>query len=312
MPRKDLTTILICCAGILSIALFAVKLTAVEAEGLIQTWPSRTPTPSLVQTQPPPGSTPAGGGQATATGQSSPPALPPTVIPTTPAESPLSPTADRPAALGTINSETSGSEVSTSVDNETIPGVHEQTGECGVPSFIEALGAVSVRTGVRTNSEIVGYLQLADQRIIIGRSNRYPWWMILFDSEHEGWVSDQAVIVHGYTGDIPIIELAETSAEADSIWNPTPIPGCTPPALEPVSSVSTNLTTAAPEVTVQRSSSTQSSESANISSDSQNNSEIKNQLNQPKADDSTFTWLIVTAVFLVVAGVAILFIRRLN
>lgn len=312
MPRKGLTTILICCAGILSIALFAVKLTAVEAESLIQTWPSRTPTPGLGQTQPPPGSTPGGGGQATATGQSSPTALPPTVNLTTPAESPLSPTADQPAALGTSNSETQGSRVSSPVNNGTALGVYEQTGVCRIPPYIEALGAVSVRAGVGVNREIIGYLQVADQRIIIGRSDRDPWWLILFDSENEGWVPDQAVQVHGYTGYIPVIELSETSSVADSIWNPTPIPGCTPPASESVSNATTRLTTADPVAAVQQSSSNQSSGSANMAADSQNNSEIENQVNETKSTNGTFTWLLITGVFLVVVGAVSLFIRRRN
>jgi len=316
LPRKGLTSILIFCAGILTIALFVVKLTAVEAESSIQTWPSRTPSPAPGQTQPPGGSTPGGGGQSTATGESSPSAPTPTASMTDPAVSPLPPTVDQPSAVDTIDSESSDSEINGSGNI----GI-EQAGACEIPPIIEALGPVSVRAGAGIDHQIVGFLRYSDMRTIIGRSDNAPWWLIIFDSENEGWVSDQAVSVHGYTGYVPVIETSETRTSPGTVWNPTPNPGCTPPAPIAGSDVTLSLETVANSGVSGESGSTvngqpippdQEPESANTPADTQNQSEFDDRQNEPQGNNSTLTWLLITGVFLIVVGATSLFIRRSN
>ncbi len=316
MPSKGLTSIVICCAGILIIALFIVKLNAVEAESSIQTWPSRTPSPGPEQTQPPSESTPGGGGQATATGESSPSPPTPTAHLTVPAVSPLPPTVVQPSAVGTVDPETNEPEIDGSGNIGT-----ELADTCTIPPIIQALGPASVRTGAGVGHQIVGFLRYSEMRTIIGRAENGPWWLIIFDSENDGWISDQAVSVHGYTGYVSVIETGKATTSTGTMWNPTPNPECTPPApiaasnassiLDPVvdSDVSEEFDSTA---NGQQISSDQESESANTPADDQHISEFDDRQNEPQANNSTFTWLLITGIFLVVVGAISLFIRRRN
>lgn len=171
-----------------------------------QTWPTRTPTPESVPTRQPDPDEPAPGSpnpsqpdaSQTPTSSETQPAEVPNIVPTTtPNDFYLIPTA--------------------------IP--------CGIPPTVLALGSVSVRTGPAIDYPLMGSLAYSDVRIIIGRSEFTPWWLVQFDEIQQGWVSDSAVMVHGYTGNTPLVTLSaergNTGSENDK-WNPTPLPQCTP------------------------------------------------------------------------------------
>jgi hypothetical protein len=221
----------------------------------------------------------------------------------------LSPTADQPSPVETSDSLTT--------DSETIGS--EQAGACDVPPSIQTLGPVSVRQGVGIDREIIGYLQYSDVRTIIGRAADDPWWLIILDSETEGWVSDQAVLVHGYTGYVPIIELGDATPAPGTLWNPTPNPGCTPPAPTPAPDATTILEnvvdSGASEETDstnngQQDSSDQESEPANTPADAQDLSNIDDRQNELQSNNSSVTWLLIIGVFLVVVGAISLYVRR--
>ena len=105
------------------------------------------------------------------------------------------------------------------------------------------------------------------------------------------------------------------------MWNPTPNPGCTPPAPIAGSDTTSSLETVADSRVSEESDSTanqqqippdQGSESANTPADAQNLSEFDDRQNEPQGNNSTFTWLLITGVFLIVVGAISLFIRRRN
>ena len=311
LSRKALISTIICSGAILLIALFALRLTSVEAGSSFQTWPSRTPTPAPGQTQSPGGSTPGGGVQPTRTEESSPTAPTPTSSLTNPTVSPLAPTVDQPFPVQTIGSE--------SIDSE--PGGSEQAGACDIPPLIQALGPVAVRKRVGNGNELVGYLQFSDLRTIIGRAADDPWWLIIFDSDLEGWVSDQAVLVHGYTGFVPIIEPGDATPAPGTSWNPTPNPRCTPPAptvgpadATVIGTVANSGSSEEPESenNGQQVSSAQDSEYASTPADNLNISDIEDRQDEPQSNNSSVTWLLITGVFLVVVGAISLIIRRRN
>jgi hypothetical protein len=228
----------------------------------------------------------------------------------------LPPTVDLPSPVETRDSETDGS---ASADSK--PGGSEQAGACDIPPLIRALGPVAVRQGVGTDHELVGHLQFSDIRTIIGRAADDPWWLIIFDSETKGWVSDQAVLVHGYTGYVPIVEPGSATPAPGISWNPTPNPKCTPsaPAASPTDTTSTETVAdsgASEELDSanngQQVSSAQDSESANTPADDQNISDIDDRQNEPQSDSSPVSWLLIAGVFLVVVGAISLFVRRRN
>lgn len=171
-----------------------------------QTWPTRTPTPEIEPTGQPDRDDPA----------------------------PVPPGSSQPDANHTpTSSETLPAEVPIIVPTATPDDFYSipTASPCGNPPTILALGSVSVRTGPAIDYPLVGSLTFSEVRIIIGRSEFTPWWLVQFDEILQGWVSDSAVMVHGYTGNAPLVtpstERVNTISENDK-WNPTPLPHCTP------------------------------------------------------------------------------------
>ena len=102
---------------------------------------------------------------------------------------------------------------------------------CGVPPTVLALGPVSVRSGPSPEYQLLGRLAFSDVRIVVGRADSSPWWLIQFDELQRGWVSDQAVEVQGNISDTIVAASSSETGNTkfqESLWNPTPQPLCTP------------------------------------------------------------------------------------
>jgi hypothetical protein len=102
---------------------------------------------------------------------------------------------------------------------------------CGLPPTVLALGPVSVRFGPSSEYPLLGGLAFSDVRIVVGRADSSPWWLIQFDELQQGWVSDQAVEIQGNISDTLVaasISGNEDSLTEESIWIPTLQPLCMP------------------------------------------------------------------------------------
>lgn len=212
-------------------------------EGAFQTWPSRTPTPQggpqPTVTNPPPTSDPGGGGDG------GPANTPPPGVTNTPVTG-QSPT---PTSSATI------------IIPTPIGGYEATALPCGVPPTVQALGLVNVRLGPGVDYEPVSSMVYLEVRPIIGRAEFANWWLIQLPGNDSGWVSDQAVVVRGYTGLVPIVDppaIDGATPTPGPLWQPTPNPVCTPlptptPTLTPtvevaeVSVANTSPTEAPPE-----------------------------------------------------------------
>lgn len=162
-----------------------------------QTWPSRTPTSSAPPnpTQPPPSD-----------GTSTPP--PPESSPTTLVAT-ESASVTRPP-LATKN---------------FLP----TAAPCQVPPTAMALGTVAVRSGPGIAYDRVGSLTFSEVRIIVGRTQYFPWWQIQFTSDQVGWVAAEAVDVQGSTSGVPIVtppRMDGNTPEPGPEWEPTADPIC--------------------------------------------------------------------------------------
>jgi len=79
----------------------------------------------------------------------------------------------------------------------------------------------------RTSSFISRFDRSSAER----RAADAAWWLIVFPDDSEGWVFDQAVIVDGYTSNVPIVPappIDGSTPTPGSPWQPTPNPICTP------------------------------------------------------------------------------------
>jgi hypothetical protein len=196
---------------------------------LSQTWPSRTPTPVGPQpspnppaTQPPPGQTPT----ATVQPGSTPEATSP---PPGPGE---------------------GSPGDGVTEGQSVPGPEPrqwpsaaEVGDCGLPPIAIARGPVNVRSGPGIEFQSVEQLQFNDERVIVGRAAAAAWWQILLNIEGTGWVSDQAVVVAGYIGAVPVAAGSQAQ-NGEPGWDPTPNPTCEPPSSEEITANVDQLATA--------------------------------------------------------------------
>jgi hypothetical protein len=172
---------------------------------LQQTWPTRTPTsPSSPPTEPPstgqPTSEPPGNGTGTPTD---------TDASATP-DADLTPITLAPTPVG---------------------GYLPTAEPCGLPPTVLALAAVNVREGPGLDYEVANILVYLEVRPIIGRAADAAWWLIELPDDSEGWVFDQAIIINGYTGNVPIVPAPPVDGSTPTPgtpWQPTPNPVCTP------------------------------------------------------------------------------------
>jgi len=308
--RKLFTTIMffLASAGLLLIFVLAQPvLSKGSNDGLGQTWPSRTPTP--------PGSSTTRNPPATATSPGSPtlPSATPAVTEEAPpaGASPgpgLAPTDD---VLEAPTSAVGGLEdgVSDIILIPNLPSAAE-VGDCGIPPVAQALGPVNVRSGPGIEFETIGELDYQDQRTIVGRAVYDPWWLIQYSVTQQGWVSDQAVTVAGFTGAVPLIAADEDTGVDQTQWNPTPNPLCTPPAQATIEAGAARIEAAlaAPSLvppTEQSPAATEDSTQDEVSSAS-----LSPELPENADSGSALIWLAVVGVLLVLAGVVALLVQR--
>lgn len=116
---------------------------------------------------------------------------------------------------------------------------------CSGNPTIQTLGATNVRSGPGLEYGVIGELVYLEVRYIVGRAETAEWWLIQFNNGQFGWVSNDIVLVQGYTPILPIVEappLNGSTPTPGALWNPTPFPSCT------VTPVPSDTPTAAAEV----------------------------------------------------------------
>lgn len=297
--------VLVVCLVILG-SLFIANFQSAGAEGTYQTWPSRTPTPANEPTKAPGGPTPGGGDPPTATAEST-PVDPET---STPISIPASPAA---TTVSTGESTEAGEEVFTG--DGQLPD--ESSGGCEIPPSVQSKGRIAVKDAPGVDAFILGYLETAETRKIIGRSEIVPWWLIQFAPDLQGWVPDTDVLVLGYTGYVPAILISDETTSTTATWNPTPNPQCTPAPVATTANVNVGMTsgvsgdqqeaTDSDQVDIETGSSTNLADKSTPASDQPETSTEDLEINP---DQPSYLWLLITGVFLIVAGVLSLLLRR--
>jgi hypothetical protein len=120
---------------------------------------------------------------------------------------------------------------------------------------VQARNLINVRTGPGIDYPVAGSLVFLEVRVIVGRAANAEWWVIEMPGSTEGWVANTTVNVHGYTGDIPIVEAPEIGGSTPTPgadWNPTPNPICpthTPTPTARATGTATSEPTAPPTAT---------------------------------------------------------------
>lgn len=76
------------------------------------------------------------------------------------------------------------------------------------PVLAEAIGEANLRTGPGLDFDVVGTLLAGNPVPVIGRSVRFPWYVVEWEDTPGGqaWVFDQLVIITGDTTTVPIVE----------------------------------------------------------------------------------------------------------
>ena len=76
------------------------------------------------------------------------------------------------------------------------------------PVLAEAAGEANLRTGPGLDFDVVGTLLAGNPVPVIGRSARFPWYVIEWEDAPSGeaWVFDQLVIITGDITTVPIVE----------------------------------------------------------------------------------------------------------
>lgn len=122
---------------------------------------------------------------------------------------------------------------STPVEFPLLAAAYPTAEPCGEPPTFTTLTTVNVYEGPGSDYPVRDTLAANEVRPIVGRAVYATWWLIQLDGKYQqGWISDKAGTVHGYTANVPIIEapsingaLPTSGAEE---WQPTPAPVCTP------------------------------------------------------------------------------------
>jgi hypothetical protein len=177
---------------------------------------------------------------------------------------------------------------------------------------VVALGEVNVRLGPGIEFESIGELGFQDERPIVGRAATAAWWQIFYSVNQQGWVSDQAVTVAGFTAAVPITYV-EVGNDGQDEWRPTPNPRCTPPPHEELvlseDLVATLLTSSTATPVAE---SGPVDESATVPPSTYSSSSASAQ--PPQDDDQPFNlvWLLVIGAALIIAGFIALIVQRLR
>jgi hypothetical protein len=162
-------------------------------------------------------------------------------------------------------------------------------------------------------------------RPIVGRAAFATWWLIQLDSKYtQGWISDKAGTVQGYTGSVPIIIAPAINGVFPTPgpqWDPTPAPICTPTPTPTgdTALVSGTIDNGGAVAKAQNPDSGQgSSESAQTAENGNASTETRSQfaaaarpLEVPSASTPTPNLLPIAGLVLVIAAVFVaLFLRR--
>lgn len=117
-----------------------------------------------------------------------------------------------------------------------------------VGPYVIAPTSVNVRQGPGVFYAIVGILEPAQARPIIGQSIDAAWWQIQFEPRIKGWVYAPVVETAGLPADIPIIVDVPPSPTATPTLAPAPTstPTPAPPTPTPLPPSPTPLPTATP------------------------------------------------------------------
>ena len=315
-PRKPLTlSIIIAVILISALMLWSSELSARPLH-FQQTWPSRTPTPSSN----PPTNTPSGG---------QPTSGPPGGEPGQGTEQPPGGDTGTPAAGVTP----------VAIAPTPIGGYLPTAESCGVPPSALALGAVNVREGPGLDYDVISIMVYLEVRSVVGRAAEATWWVIELADASIGWVFDQAVVLSGYTGQVPIVPAPDIDGDTPtpgSPWQPTPNPVCTPPPTpteEPTSSATpivrvTEVVPSTETATVVVPTATETSQPTSTSTPVPTETpeptgipdtptfvpitgvSLEESTTDTEEGSNAVTWLLVGSLGLIAAGLALSFARR--
>ncbi|HET6446074.1 MAG TPA: hypothetical protein VFI27_16015, partial [candidate division Zixibacteria bacterium] len=165
------------------------------------------------------------------------------------------------------------------------------------------------------------------------------WWVIGLADASIGWVFDQAVVLSGYTGQVPIVPAPDIDGDTPtpgSPWQPTPNPVCTPPPTpteEPTSSATpivrvTEVVPSTETATVVVPTATETSQPTSTSTPVPTETpeptgipdtptfvpitgvSLEESTTDTEEGSNAVTWLLVGSLGLIAAGVALSFARR--
>lgn len=292
------------------VALAALLLTSiaflprpVAASPAGQTIPSRTPTPAE-----------------------------PTAPPNTPVPQPTSPpgAATNTPAVTNPPGTTATSPPAVELVETPVGGFLPTAAPCTEPPTAQAQGTLNVRSGPGIAYEVVGQLGYLETRPITGRAATATWWQLELADGTSGWVSHSIVLVQGYTGRVPVVDLPPlqggSTPTPGTPWSPTPDPQCTPlptytptavATLPPTSAALASPTPAGNEVaaaspepqmtpTATRDLSTATPRSLETNTAAATAEPLPNE----EEAGGSMNWLPLAGLGLLAAGVAVYFVRR--
>ncbi len=121
---------------------------------------------------------------------------------------------------------------STPVDFPIVATAFPTAEPCGEPPTLTTLTIANVYEGPGSDYDVRDTLAADEVRPIVGRAAFATWWLIQLDDQYQqGWISDKAGVVQGFTGNVPIIEpplINGVLPTPGAAWDPTPAPACTP------------------------------------------------------------------------------------
>jgi hypothetical protein len=201
-------------------------------------------------------------------------------------------------------------------------------GPCGEPPTFTALTTANVYLGPGSDYPVSETLGAKEVRPIVGRAAFATWWLIQLDSKYtQGWISDKAGTVQGYTGSVPIIIAPAINGVFPTPgpqWDPTPAPICTP-APSPTGDTALVSGTLDDGSTVANAQDAQNTDNGQVSSESAQTTENGNAsteargqfaaaarpLEVPTSSTPTPNLLPIAGLVLVIAAVFVaLFLRR--
>ena len=222
---------------------------------------------------------------------------------------------------------------STPISFPAVPSSFPTAGPCGEPPTFTTLTTANVYLGPGSDYPSSDTLAANEVRPIVGRAAYATWWLIQLDGKYtQGWISDKAGAVQGYTGNVPIIIAPAIKGAFPTPaprWNPTAAPICTPTATPTgdaaligglIASADTDVAAEAQnEQSVQitdsgsvAAESGQTSENGSVSSEQRSQfAEAASPLEVPSTSAPTPNLLPVAGLVLVIAAVFVaLFLRR--